>query len=508
MRGRKNQIPISKIWETRFHLSPQTNDWIFYVSRPTLEMLRKPGKEGLATYTAVKETIEKFLPRHPSSANYRADVEPFTIGTLPCENKDHSLFCTLSYPFDIRDEIDNKLGVVLHVSESDGFNAKPVNIETGDNYPSMFDEGFMDKLRQELEGLENNNHGKINPPGVVEADPMWIEFASSKVLPTDQLLNKSTKFGKFRNIISHQYIEIRLHRSRSKEKNSSREQLDALQKFESFSSGFTNFAGPPGTGKSTLLHMVCAHRLFENFRERRKDEHDGAEKADTDEKTKILYYLHSQTLRDEAIREIKSILEEVYAPILRKGKYKQKYTSEDVDKLIAEEIEKSIVYINQESLISSQVAPKQNRNVLREASNKPLGKALGNHATKPEIAIIKRGLRNIVFGMFGTHTEYRRWASSNQNWGEHVLNFHRPSGGRSAQNHELVMSDFLPNEPNFNVKNHLDGFRKKTDRLIKRNLLWDGTDSDQFWDPSCLFYLTYLASKMMIFKALIPGGRN
>ena len=100
-----------------FHLSPQTNDWIFYVSRPTLEMLRKPGKEGLATYTAVKETIEKFLPRHPSSANYRADVEPFTIGTLPCENKDHSLFCTLSYPFDIRDEIDNKLGVVLHVSE-------------------------------------------------------------------------------------------------------------------------------------------------------------------------------------------------------------------------------------------------------------------------------------------------------------------------------------------------------------------------------------------------------
>ena len=146
MRGRKNQIPISKIWETRFHLSPQTNDWIFYVSRPTLEMLRKPGKEGLATYTAVKETIEKFLPRHPSSANYRADVEPFTIGTLPCENKDHSLFCTLSYPFDIRDEIDNKLGVVLHVSESDGFNAKPVNIETGDNYPSMFG-GFMDKFR-------------------------------------------------------------------------------------------------------------------------------------------------------------------------------------------------------------------------------------------------------------------------------------------------------------------------------------------------------------------------
>ena len=148
---------------------------------------------------------------------------------------------------------------------------------------------------------------------------MWIEFASSKILPTDQLLSKTTKFGKFRNTISHQYIEIRLHRSRSKEKNSSREQLDALQKFESFSSGFTNFAGPPGTGKSTLLHMVCAHRLFENFRERRQDEHDGEEEADTDEKTKILYYLHSQTLRDEAIREIKSILEEVYAPQLRKG---------------------------------------------------------------------------------------------------------------------------------------------------------------------------------------------
>ena len=142
--------------------------------------------------------------------------------------------------------------------------------------------------------------------------------------------------------------------------------------------------------------MVCAHRLFENFRERRQDEHDGAEEADTDEKTKILYYLHSQTLRDEAIREIKSILEEVYAPQLRKGNYKQNYTSKDVDKDIAEEIEKSIVYINQESLISSQVAPKQNRNVLREASNKPLGKVLGNHATKPEIAIIARASKHRI----------------------------------------------------------------------------------------------------------------
>lgn len=492
---RKNEIPISKIWAARFHLSTQTNDWVFYVSRPTLEMLRKPGSEGNATYKAVKETIEKFLSEHPSSTNFQADVKPFKIKTSRCDVKEDRLYCTLSYPFDIRDEIDNKLGVVLHVSDSTGDDAEPLKIETGDNYPSMFDKEFMRLLRGKLENLPNNNHGKINPPGVVEADPMWREFASSKILPTDQLLNKNTRFGKFRNIISHQYIEIRLHRSRSKEKNSSREQLDALQKFESFSSGFTNFAGPPGTGKSTLLHMVCAHRLFTNFRERRKDEHDNVEKGDREEKTKILYYLHSKTLRDEAIREIKSILEEVYAPILYMGKYKENYTTKDIDKDIAREIENSIVYINQESLISSQVAPKQNRNVLREASNKPLGNSIGKHSNKAEIAIVKRGLRNVVFGMFGSHAEYRRWASSNKNWSQHIVNFHRPSGGRSAQNHELVMSDFLPNELNSNIKNHLDKFRRKTARLIEKNLLWDGTDSDQFWDPSCLFYLTYLASQ-------------
>ena len=90
-------------------------------------------------------------------------------------------------------------------------------------------------------------------------------FLPARCLPTDQLLHPEIDSNKFRNIISHQFIEIRLIKSKGNELHSSREQMDALVKFQSFSSGYTHFAGAPGTGKSTLLHMACAHRLAEDL---------------------------------------------------------------------------------------------------------------------------------------------------------------------------------------------------------------------------------------------------
>ena len=169
MGGRKNQISISKSMGDPFSSKLrkgecQTNDWIFYVSRPPLKCSENQER-GFSDLHCGERDHREIPSSTPILGNHRADVKPFTIGTLPCGDKDHPLYCTLSYPFDIRDEIDNKLGVVLHVSEGAGYKAEPLEIKTGDNYPSMFDEGFMDKLRQELEGLKNNNHGKINPPG-------------------------------------------------------------------------------------------------------------------------------------------------------------------------------------------------------------------------------------------------------------------------------------------------------------------------------------------------------
>ena len=491
-------IPVAKVWASRFHQrSGATDDWIFYISRPTLEKLRKPDKEGQAFYNTTKEVVDAFLAAHQNANGFDG---PFSIGTKGgYQHFNKELYATLSYPFDIRDEIDNKKGVVIHVGESAFTEEKKLTFNLEDNYPSMFDEGFIgaikEQLRQESKDTDEqqSKDKQPNPPGVQDSDPMWLEFASSKMLPTDQLLHDEIDFRKFRNIVSHQYIEVRLHRSRSKEKrsddryrSSSREQLDALQKFESFSSGFSNFAGPPGTGKSTLLHMVCAHRLFKNFRERMKDEQDKVPEESREEKTTILYYLHSQTLRDEAIREIKSILQQVYMPVVR-GAYPRKYTA------LLDEIELSIKYVNQEQLISTTIKPQQNRNILADASNKDLTSIIAKrHAHETQIrSVVKRGLRNITFGMFGTAKEYQTWTRKNHDWNKYRLNFHRPNGGIPAQTHNLVMADFLPDEPNSKLPNHLEEFSKRIDQLNQENLLWDGTDSNQFWDPSCLFYLSH-----------------
>ena len=266
--GRRVEIPISKIWATRFHQNSepgvcQTNDWVFYVSRPTLELLRKPGREGKAAYQAIKSVVKDFLEKNSTSIGFS---DPFSVRTTTGHRHDSTeVYCTLSYPFDIRDEIDNKLGVVIHAAIASEAREDQIQLSIEDRYPSMFDAEFNSRLEAELSKRSSNDTENLNPPGVQDSDPMWREFASSKLLPTDQLLSEIT-FGRFRNIVSHQYIEVRLHKSRSTEKSSSREQLDALQRFDSSSSGFTNFSGPPGTGKSTLLHMVCAHRLFHRLK--------------------------------------------------------------------------------------------------------------------------------------------------------------------------------------------------------------------------------------------------
>ena len=112
---------------------------------------------------------------------------------------------------------------------------------------------------------------------------MWLDFSQAKLLPTDQLLSEDSTQGEFRSIISYQYIEVRLNRfSQQGGRVSSKEQLAAIEQFESHNSGYVNFAGAPGTGKSTLLHMIVAHRLFLNFIELLRHKSEG-------ERQKILY---------------------------------------------------------------------------------------------------------------------------------------------------------------------------------------------------------------------------
>ena len=173
----------------------------------------------------------------------------------------------------------------------------------------MFDEGFIgtikEGLRQEQRARTNkqSKDKQPNPPGVQDSDPMWLEFASSKMLPTDQLLHDEIDFRKFRNIVSHQYIEVRLHRSRSKEKrsddryrSSSREQLDALQKIRVVQFRFLKFRWAAWHRKVDPASHGLRPPTVPKFQRADEDEQDNIPKESREEKTNILYYLHSQTL--------------------------------------------------------------------------------------------------------------------------------------------------------------------------------------------------------------------
>ena len=91
---------------------------MFYVSRPTLEKLRKTGSDGALYYDLLKEAVSDFLDDSaiPKSNLYDGD---FVIKTKLSELKpDH--YATIAYPFDISSEVDDKFGVVLHLGNGKG----------------------------------------------------------------------------------------------------------------------------------------------------------------------------------------------------------------------------------------------------------------------------------------------------------------------------------------------------------------------------------------------------
>ena len=441
------QFTISKVWGERFHrrsskVESPTKDWIFYISRPTLERLRNP-KNG-ETIDLLRKIVHKFLnkDKHKSSADFQG---PFSIETIP----DVGQYSTLCYPFDINDEIDDKLGVLIHIAdindeelvEADSKVYPEFDQKIG--YPTMFDMDNREKIKQGLRSDENSLD--INPPGVTKSDPMWFEFSSSKILPTDQLIadfddeKNPNANGKFRSIISHQYIEVRLIRSRILGQNSqhyNREQLDAISAYESLNSGFSNFAGPPGTGKSTILHMVCAHHIFQNFIKGEGIRDNGK---------RILYYVPSAVLKEEAKREIKSILTNIYEPVIKAlpGNIPTKALT-DLS---------YIEFVSQEDLfiITSHTKLDPKYNILRETSNETLIQELelkGDWEQNQEnINSIKKGIRNVLFGLLGGRMPAGFADLNTKNRG---IDLFRPlneeNKGRPSVNHELNLNKFITNK--------------------------------------------------------------
>ena len=452
---RKPQL-IPEIWETRFHRQDlntgdiPTKDWIFYLTRPGLEFMRRPDSEGKTAYELVREEVRSFLASEGTSASEQLKLSTKT------SRGGSGVYCTLIYPFDISSEIPGKRGIAIHVGSSK--DAHTAEDRIGISYPTMFDQ----KLTREL---------PPNPPGVSDVDPMWKEFASAKILPTDQLLGWETSnqqqellWGKFRYLLNHQFIEIRLLPDNVDGKVSSREQIAALQEFQSSPSGYTHFAGAPGTGKSTLLHMVSAHRLFMNGMYRDETDHQN-----------ILYYVPSLMLKEEAEREIRTILQHVY-----------RRSIEDSNNLMTR-----IHFVYQEDLYLFD-EPDRDFNLLSDIeSQKGLWPVMGikgrpSEPQKKELNTFKRYVRQVIFGIFENQTKFNQFLdvmnkghkSPEDAWNK-SFSLHHP--GRPAHRHSFNMEYFLP-------WGERDKFRK---RLREIRLITEAKKLDEtYWDPTSMLLLS------------------
>ena len=473
------------MWNTRFHRKDaegacQTKDWIFFISRPTLETLRKTDQEGKIAHEILKNRVEAFLAEggdaspgdaHAYSGNFKLKTYTDPRQNAPSSTEER-WYCTVAYPFDISNEVQNKVGVVFHIgnaSESRSAEREFATYDQKSGYPNMFDRAFQ----------QHSNDECPRPPGVEQANPMWNDFASSKMLPVDQLLELER--GRFRNIISHQYIEVRLVKDRSSRTLTSSEQIETLLRFESFSSGFANFSGPPGTGKSTLLHMICAHNVFLSYIESQNQ-------PEPFNPIQIMYYVHSSDLSVEAEMEIGSILTTIYAPAIV-SKYPEAHGG--LKKLMKQ----TVHFSSQESLALVQSTPPAEYNVVRETSNDNLDRDLGLYKDRQTRVVrrelLKRGLRSLVFGIFGTVENYPTWSEQNKTIWRNPVDFIQPNSNRSAQNHNLTLDAFLTSEANAQArKKQIEDFTKMLKRLEDDGKIWNGEGDKKYWDSTALIHHT------------------
>lgn len=458
MARKKDPIPqyIAEFWADRFHRNEEkTKKWMFFVSRPTFELLRRTDKKGRQAYLDIKEFVTKFIDdtREP---NNRTSLKYNTQKTGQDDNGYR--YATAVYPFNLsRESFKPKIGVIIHlgVTTSDVVERQE-EILLGEEI-TMFDE---------LEEAQIIHA----PPGIYDKqyDPMWNNFQQSKMLPTEFLIGEeSYDWQKFRLLMSRQFMEMRILNGTGAES----EQYDALKRFEEAESGFTNFYGLPGTGKSTLLHMISAHRLVLNE----------VSSQDDKDKKKALYMTPTANLKNEAEQEVKSILKTVYERVQK-----------DWDN-----IEGEIQFITQEDLFL--ISPKPEYDLLSKQGEKGFRDKIlkldtKNLSKEHFFTFINKAFRNLIFGVFGSPTEFERWVHINQNekekaWVKDSLSLTEPLKYKTpgSNGHPLRMNDFFKYDKKI-IKSITDVLKNSNVPILD----YESGVLDGYWDRSAAIHASYL----------------
>jgi len=400
--NQKNTVlsPSSR-WKDRFHRTGLLGELSIFVSRPTFDLLRRNDKKGTTTYEAIKDFVELIRDHGLEPVAERCLLNNLSGLRLDCG--DYMLFAI--GPFNVDTEMNKASnGLMIHLETDDEDRKASVEeINVRDHFHNLdahkpLDEDGWDACREVFEKLyPTTQKDKINPDA--------YDLAAARLLPSEPLVNEDYNQTTFRQFLLRQFNEVRLHDDSNKVNV---EQVRAIDMYDYSKSTLLNLSGRPGTGKSTILHILVCEALLQ--------------KGPLRGERRLLYLATTVELLREAKNEIRGLLEYVYKANLT------------IRKSCLDRID----FVTEEDLYtrapSSSDASIQDRKALAKVLKQiRQGGAFTTHEQKwsywtdeKNVDALQRILRNFVYGVFGSPSEFGNWIPKGKDDREIRKRFEQP----------------------------------------------------------------------------------
>lgn len=370
-------------WKDRFHRTGLLGELSIFVSRPTFDLLRRNDKKGTTAYEAVKDFIE--LIRDHGSEQV---AERCLLNNLSGLRLDHDGYMLFAIgPFNVETEMNKaSKGLMIHLETDDeDRKASGEEINVRNHFRNLdahkpLDEDGWNACKEVFEKLYPATQDQINPDA--------YDLAAARLLPSEPLVNEDYNQTTFRQFLLRQFNEVRLHDDSNKVNV---EQVRAIDMYDYSKSTLLNLSGRPGTGKSTILHILVCEALLQ--------------KGPLRGERRLLYLATTVELLREAKNEIRGLLEYVY----KANPTQRKSSLEKIDFVTEEDLYTRAPSSSDASIQNRKALAKVLKEIRQSVAFTTHEQKWGYWTDEENVDTLQRILRNFVYGVFGSPSEFCNW---------------------------------------------------------------------------------------------------
>ena len=438
-------------WKDRFHrIDPPFGGYAAYVSRPTFEDLRSSSGEGERVFNAICKLLKMNQSDNEIfNGRYSKNEDGLHSFAILLPEPEINCIAIIMGPFDVSKEMNTcKLGVLYHIIPCGGEKDKNVlpempklrkkskpadvfkmgigaQIELNDNR----DEDEVGRWYESVLKNENNENGGHCFYKFLPIDA--LDLSAARLLPSDVFIKYhgddgiSDPFEYCRRFMMRQFNEVRLLGDPA---NPNIEQTNTMNSYVFNRSSVMNINGRPGTGKSTILHMLACESLLQlgpNLGKRR-----------------VLYLATTEELIIEAKEEIGNLIEHLYLFDVKNSDERLSRILNDIDFVTEEDF-----FIKAPGTLG----PLNNEGVFRECIKKTRDDVRWSYwKEEGNATLLQRILRNFVYGVFGSPSAFCKWVPNHRdvegirNLFKRPFNFFMPDEEYIPNHDDLLSSDITP----------------------------------------------------------------